>query len=91
LGILFPSILCTCPNQRNLFKLTVSIIVGFLTLAWISQFVNILKFTDILTQNDSSRNAQVNVSGNACPNVIYYYTSCLRPVPFLRKLMVRLT
>ena len=33
LGILFPSILCTCPNERNLFKLTVSIMVGFLTLA----------------------------------------------------------
>ena len=31
LGILFSSILCTCPNQRNLFNLIVSIIVGFLT------------------------------------------------------------
>jgi len=31
LGILFSSILCTCLNQRNLFKLIVSIIVGFLT------------------------------------------------------------
>jgi len=31
LGILFPSILCTCPNQHNLFNLIVSIIVGFLT------------------------------------------------------------
>jgi hypothetical protein len=29
LGILFSSILCTCPNQRNLFNLTVSVIVGF--------------------------------------------------------------
>ena len=29
LGILFSSILCTCPNQRNLFNRTVSIIVGF--------------------------------------------------------------
>ena len=33
LGILFSSILCTCPNQCNLFNLIVSIIVGFLTLA----------------------------------------------------------
>jgi len=33
LGILFPSTLCTCPNQRNLFNLTVSIIVGLLTVA----------------------------------------------------------
>ena len=32
LGILFSSILCTCPNQRNLFNLIVSIIVGFLHL-----------------------------------------------------------
>ena len=31
LGILFPSILCTCPNQHNLFKLIVFIIVGFNT------------------------------------------------------------
>ena len=30
LGILFSSILCTCPNQCNLFNLIVSIIVGFL-------------------------------------------------------------
>jgi hypothetical protein len=29
LGILFSSILRTCPNQRNLFNLIVSIIVGF--------------------------------------------------------------
>ena len=29
LGILFPSILCTCSNQHNLFNLIVSIIVGF--------------------------------------------------------------
>jgi hypothetical protein len=33
LGILFSSILCTCPNQRNLFHLIVSVIVGFLTIA----------------------------------------------------------
>ena len=32
-GILFSSILCTCPNQRNLFHLIVSVIVGFLTIA----------------------------------------------------------
>jgi len=29
LWILFPSILCTCPNKHNLVNLTVSIIVGF--------------------------------------------------------------
>ena len=29
LGILFSSILCTCRNQRNLFNLIVSVIVGF--------------------------------------------------------------
>ena len=29
LGILFSSILCTCPNQRNLCSLIVSVIVGF--------------------------------------------------------------
>ena len=29
LGILFSSILCTCPNQCNLFNFIVSIMVGF--------------------------------------------------------------
>ena len=29
LGILFSSILCTCPNQRNICNLIVSVIVGF--------------------------------------------------------------
>ena len=33
LGILFSSILCTCPNQHNLFHLIVSVRVGFLTIA----------------------------------------------------------
>ena len=32
LGILFSSILCTCPNQRSLFNLVVSVIMGFLTM-----------------------------------------------------------
>ena len=45
LGILFSSILCTCPNQRNLCSLIVSVIVGFLTIAWISLLVNILQFS----------------------------------------------
>jgi len=31
LGILFSSILCTCPNQCNIFNLTVSITIGFNT------------------------------------------------------------
>jgi len=30
-GILFPSTLCTCPNQHNLCNLIVSVIGGFLT------------------------------------------------------------
>ena len=30
-GILFSSILCTCPNQSNPFNLNVSVTVGFLT------------------------------------------------------------
>jgi hypothetical protein len=29
LGLLFSSILCTCPNHHNLFNLTVSVMVGF--------------------------------------------------------------
>jgi hypothetical protein len=33
LGIVFSSILCTCPNQCNLCNLIVSVIVGFLTTA----------------------------------------------------------
>ena len=43
--ILFPSILCTCPNQHNLLNLIVSIIVGFLTHPKISLLVNILQFS----------------------------------------------
>ena len=31
LGILFSSILCTCPNQCNIFNLIVSTVVGFIT------------------------------------------------------------
>jgi hypothetical protein len=34
MGILFPSTLCTCPNQHNLFNLIVSVTVGFLTVAY---------------------------------------------------------
>ena len=45
LGIQFSSIFCTCPNQRNLFNLIVSVVVGFLTTADISLLVNILKFS----------------------------------------------
>jgi hypothetical protein len=33
LGILFSSILYTCPHQSNLFKLTVSVIACVLTIA----------------------------------------------------------
>jgi hypothetical protein len=32
LGILFSSILCTCPNQHNLHYVTVSLTKGFLTI-----------------------------------------------------------
>jgi len=40
LGILFSSTLYTYPNQRSLFNLIVSVIVGFLTLAQISLLVS---------------------------------------------------
>jgi hypothetical protein len=49
LGILFSSILCTCPNQRYLFNLIVSVVVGFLKLAQISLLVNILQFSFLLS------------------------------------------
>ena len=45
LGILFSSILCTCPNQHNLFNLIVSIIIGYLTFAQISFLYNTLQFS----------------------------------------------
>ena len=45
LGILFPSILCKCTNQRNLFNLIVSLTVGLLTLAQISLLVKILQLS----------------------------------------------
>jgi len=49
LRILFSSILCTCPNQCNLFNLIVSVIVGFLTIAQVSLLVNILQFSFLLS------------------------------------------
>jgi hypothetical protein len=39
-GILFSSILCTHPNQRNLLNLTVSVIVGFFFLNGINFFIS---------------------------------------------------
>jgi len=45
LVMLFPSILCSCPNQLNLLKLTVSLIVGFLIISNVSLLVNILQFS----------------------------------------------
>jgi len=45
LGILFSSILCTCPKQRNLFNLIVSVMVGFLMITQISLLVDILQFS----------------------------------------------
>jgi hypothetical protein len=43
LGILFSSILCTWPNQRNLCNIIVSVIVGFLTIA-IVKIYNTMSF-----------------------------------------------
>jgi hypothetical protein len=45
LEILFSSILCTCPNQCNLFNLTVSVIVGFFNHCINFLLVNILQFS----------------------------------------------
>jgi hypothetical protein len=45
LGILFSSIICTCPNQHSLFNFIVSVIVGFLTIAKIYLLVNIFQFS----------------------------------------------
>ena len=49
LGIIFSSILCTCPNQRYLFNLIVSIIVGFNTCInfFIGYYPSIFFFTVI--------------------------------------------
>ena len=43
LVIMFPSTLCTCPNQHNLFSLIVSAIGSYVTIAYISLLVNILQ------------------------------------------------
>ena len=45
LRFLFSSILCTCPNQHNLFNLIVPVIVGFFNHCIISLLVNMLKFS----------------------------------------------
>ena len=49
-GILFSSILCTCPNQRNQFNLIVSVRVEYSTIAHISLLVNILQFSFSLSR-----------------------------------------
>ena len=53
LWILFSSILCTCPNQRNLFNFTISVIAGFSNTAYISLLVNILQFSFSLSHTGS--------------------------------------
>jgi predicted branched-subunit amino acid permease len=53
LGILFSSILYTCTNQRNLFHLIGSVMVGFLTIALISVLVNIVQFSYSLSYTGS--------------------------------------
>jgi len=66
LGILFSSILCTCPNQRNLFNLIVSIIVGFLTLVLISFLVNILFSKTVKLVLESSQPVCLPVDEVSC-------------------------
>jgi hypothetical protein len=60
LGILFSSILCTGPNQRNLCNLIVSVMVGFLTLLLLLLllfkyilYAKCLKFSLYLTEDVS--------------------------------------
>lgn len=54
-------------------------------------FCNVAKGTYILMQNILIAllhwilTAQINVSSNAYPNVIYFYTMWPRPVPFFKK------
>jgi hypothetical protein len=45
LGILLPSVLCTCPNQCNLCSFIVSVMVGFCRIAYLLLLVNILQFS----------------------------------------------
>jgi len=50
LGIIFSSILCTCPNKRNLFNLTDSILVGFFNTC-----INFLiVFSNVLNKNTNN-------------------------------------
>ena len=75
LGILFSSILCTCPNQRNLCSLIVSVIVGFLIFAYISSLV-ITVHLQWQNFNESHRASafivpSVNWESNNCAYLIY--------------------
>ena len=65
--ILFSSTLCTCPNQHNLFNLIVSIIVGFLTLAYISLLVN------LLAPNDDYSGRTAPLTSKCC--ILYIYST----------------
>jgi hypothetical protein len=51
LGILFSSILCTCPNQCNLCCLIVSVMVGFLRIAKISLLVKNYVYFEVTNLN----------------------------------------
>ena len=52
---------------------------------------NVAEGTDILVQNTlilylhKILTAQINVSSNAYPNLIYFCTMCPRPVPVFKK------
>jgi hypothetical protein len=53
LGIQFSSILCLCPNQLNLCNPTVSVMVDFQSIAYISLLVKILQFSFSLSYTQS--------------------------------------
>jgi hypothetical protein len=49
LGIIFSSILCTCPNHRNLCSVIFSVVVGFLTIALMYRTLYLVYFFHSIT------------------------------------------
>ena len=74
LEILFSSILCTCPNQCNLFNLIFSIVVGFLTLAYSSLLVNILQFSFSLSYTGPKIKCLVNSNVRSWRTILIEYS-----------------
>ena len=69
--VLFSSILCTYPNQRNLFSLTVSATVDCLTITWTPLLVKLSKRGNKIVIPFSFFRQHMNMIGKLHSNTLY--------------------